>query len=313
LGKEGHAVVTEGLVKVYGNSVRALDGVSIEVRRGEVFALLGPNGAGKTTLVEILLTLRKPTSGRAYVLGEDVLGGRGRSVVRKRVGAILQESESFDLLTVRETLRLYGRLYGADARRAEELIELLDLREHADRPYGKLSGGLRRRVLLAAALINDPELVFLDEPTTGLDPGSRRDVWSVLKRMRREGVTVFLTTHYMEEAEALADRVGIIVNGKMVAIGSPGELAEKYGGSKTIRVSGIRPEVAERLQRELGGARIENGELVWVASNQTEVNRIVQAVITASPEAVFSVRNPGLEEVFLRLTGRRITEEGGIA
>jgi ABC-2 type transport system ATP-binding protein len=234
-------------------------------------------------------------------------------LVDLRVGAILQESESFNLLTVRETLRLYGRLYGADARRAEELMELLDLREHANRLYGKLSGGLRRRVLLAAALINDPELVFLDEPTTGLDPGSRRDVWSVLKGMRKEGVTVFLTTHYMEEAEALADRVGIIVNGKMVAIGSPGELAEKYGGSKTIRVSGIRPEVAERLQRELGGARIENGELVWVASNQTEVNRIVQAVITASPEAVFSVRNPGLEEVFLRLTGRRITEEGGIA
>jgi ABC-2 type transport system ATP-binding protein len=313
LGNEGYAVVAEDLVKVYGNHVRALDGVSLQVRRGEVFALLGPNGAGKTTLVEIFLTLRRPTSGRAYVLGEDVLDKKGRSVVRKRVGAILQESESFELLTVRETLRLYGRIYGAGAERAEELIELLDLRDHADRLYGKLSGGLRRRVLLAAALINDPELVFLDEPTTGLDPASRREVWGLLRRMRKEGVTVFLTTHYMEEAEALSDRVGIIVNGKIVAVGSPRELAERYGGAKTVRVSGLRPEVVEELQRGLGEARVDGDELVWTASDRSEVNRIVQKVIAASPEAMVSVRNPGLEEVFLRLTGRRITEEGRIA
>jgi ABC-2 type transport system ATP-binding protein len=131
--------------------------------------------------------------------------------------------------------------------------------------------------------------------------------------MRREGVTVFLTTHYMEEAEALSDRVGIIVNGKIVAVGSPRELAERYGGAKTVRVSGLRSEVAEELQRELGEARVDGDELVWTASDRSEVNRIVQAVIAASPEAMVSVMNPGLEEVFLRLTGRRITEEGGIA
>ncbi len=313
MGEGGDAVVGENLVKVYGNRVKALDGLSVQVRRGEVFALLGPNGAGKTTLVEIFLTLKRPTSGRAYVLGEDVLDRKGRSVVRKRVGAILQESESFELLTVRETLRLYRRLYGADPQRAEELIELLDLREHADRLYGKLSGGLRRRVLLAAALINDPDLVFLDEPTAGLDPASRREVWGVLRRMRGEGVTVFLTTHYMEEAEALADRVGIIVNGRMVAIGSPKELIERYGGAKTVRVSGLSPALAQGLQRELGECRVVGDELVWVVADQAEANRIVQTLITASPEAAVYVRSPGLEEVFLRLTGRRITEEGEIA
>ncbi|MDJ0274151.1 MAG: ABC transporter ATP-binding protein [Nitrososphaerota archaeon] len=313
MGIRNEAVVTEELVKVYEGGVRALDGVSLRVGRGEVFALLGPNGAGKTTLVEILLTLRRPTSGRAYVLGEDVSDPRSRSTVRSRVGAVLQESDSFELLTVRETLELYASLYGADRRRVDELLELFGLSGYAKRLYGKLSGGLKRRVLVATALINSPELVFLDEPTTGLDPAMRREVWEVLRRMREEGVTVFLTTHYMEEAEELADRVGFIVGGRLVAVGSPRELAERYGGSKVVRVSGLDRRAAEEVARALGDVRSEGDGLVYTASDQRDANRAVQTVLSIAPDAVITVSNPGLEEVFLKLTGYRITEEGEVA
>ncbi|MFQ5951054.1 MAG: ABC transporter ATP-binding protein/permease [Candidatus Geothermarchaeales archaeon] len=199
----GVAIRVRGLVKQYGD-VTALDGVSFDVEKGQVFAFVGPNGAGKTTTVEILECLREPTAGEASVLGFSVKDRRGRSEIRRRVGVLPQDFNTFELLTVRENIQYFASMYGAKAD-ADEFIELVRLEDKRDTLYRQLSGGLQRRLGIAISLVNDPDVIFLDEPTTGLDPRARREMWGVLEMLRERGKTIFLTTHYMEEAERLAD------------------------------------------------------------------------------------------------------------
>jgi ABC-2 type transport system ATP-binding protein len=224
------AIMIEGLTKRF-EDVTALDDLSFEVRRGELFGLLGPNGAGKTTTINILCGLLEPTGGRAYVGGHDVQREPGR--VRGLIGVCPQDTAVYPFLTGRENVELFGSLHAIPweslRKKTEELLEKMGLTEDADRQAGKYSGGMRRRINLVMGLVHDPEIAFLDEPTVGMDPQSRRAVWDFIRELKGQGKTVILTTHYMEEAEELCDRVGIIDHGRLIALGPPGELMEEHG------------------------------------------------------------------------------------
>ncbi len=226
----GAAIVISGLRKEFEDVV-AVDGLELEVQRGELFGLLGPNGAGKTTTINILAGLLEPTSGSASVGGHDVLR-EGRKV-KELIGVCPQDTAVYDHLTGRENIELFGNLHTMDRERLRENVaEMLDklaLSADADRRLGKYSGGMRRRVNLIMSIIHDPEIAFLDEPTVAMDPQSRRAVWEFIRSLKAKGKTIILTTHYMEEAEALCDRVGIIDHGKLIALGSPGELRTQHG------------------------------------------------------------------------------------
>ncbi|MEM3880872.1 MAG: ABC transporter ATP-binding protein [Candidatus Bathyarchaeia archaeon] len=246
----GKAVVeVDSLVKRYGQLI-AVDHISFVVYEGEVFAFLGPNGAGKTTTVEILECLRPLTSGSARVLGYDVTRREDVKEIKKRIGVLPQDFSALDKLTVKENIALIGDMYDRHLDIAE-VIELLDLKDKANVRFENLSGGLKQRVGVAAALVNDPQLIFLDEPTTGLDPKARRDVWAVIANLKRLGKTVFLTTHYMEEAQVLADRVAIINKGKIAAIGAPQELISQHGGLKILKIRGGDKALASVLQKKI--------------------------------------------------------------
>ena len=231
-----HAIDVERLTKRYGDLV-AVNDISFHVKAGEVFLFLGPNGAGKSTTLEIIETIRTPTSGRVRLLGMDI-ATRKRDIV-PRIGVLPQGFSSFDRITVRETIQYYARLYGRGSADVGALIKLANLGDKSQEQFKNLSGGLKQRLGIAIALVNDPEVVFLDEPTTGLDPRARREVWEVLLSLKRNGKTVFLTTHYMEEAELLADTVAIISKGKIVAMGSPDQLIERNANYLTLTVKAI--------------------------------------------------------------------------
>src|ERR1700688_3269031 len=224
------AVRCRGLVKRYGEVV-AVDGLDLEVRRGECFGLLGPNGAGKTTTLEILEGLTIPDAGEVEVLGSA--WGKGNNALRQRLGLALQETQLTAKLTVIETLRLFRSFYNR-GREPEEVMRRLALDEKRDAPVGKLSGGQRQRLAVACALIGDPELLFLDEPTTGLDPQSRRQLWDILYAFRQKRRTLLITTHYMNEADRLCDRVAIVDHGKVIALDTPAALIAQIGGEHRI-------------------------------------------------------------------------------
>jgi ABC-2 type transport system ATP-binding protein len=224
------AIQLRGLRKVYQKGrqqVVAVDSLDLEVQRGEVFGLLGPNGAGKTTTVEICEGLTEPSGGEVLVLGQQWGRGRDREL-RRRLGVCLQETRFFEKQSVRETLDLFHAFYG-DGRSVAAVLQLVSLEEKADVRQSRLSGGQRQRLAVATALLGAPELLFLDEPTTGLDPQSRRQLWEVVRAFRRDGGTVLLTTHYMEEAAQLCDRVGVVDHGRMIALGTPAELIRTLG------------------------------------------------------------------------------------
>ena len=219
------AIEVETLTKRYGD-LTAVNGVSFTVDRGEIFAFLGPNGAGKTTTVEMLECLRKPTSGKAYVLGYDI--SKDQANIKKRTGVLPQDFYTYERLTVKETIEYFAGMFNKHPD-VDELIKLVDLEDKKNVQFKHLSGGLKQRLGIAVALVNDPELIFLDEPTAGLDPKARHVVWHLIDEFHKQGKTVFLTTHYMEEAEALADRVGIIYNGNIVALNTTDKLISEYG------------------------------------------------------------------------------------
>src|SRR5438874_2464051 len=227
-----HAIRCRGLVKDYG-TVRAVNGVELEIHAGECFGLLGPNGAGKTTTVEILEGLLSATSGDVELLGSNWKTD-GKSL-RQRLGISLQETNLADKLTVEETLRLFRSFYRAGPE-VNELLELVSLTDKQKTWYVKLSGGQKQRLAVACALVGDPEILFLDEPTTGLDPQSRRQLWGLIERFKTEGRTVLLTTHYMDEAQRLCDRVAIVDKGKVIALGTPRELIESLGGTEVVEI-----------------------------------------------------------------------------
>ena len=296
------------MIKKYGY-VTALDGVSFDVKRGEVFAFVGPNGAGKTTTVEILECLRDPTAGEASVLGFSVKDRRGKSEIRRRVGVLPQDFNTFDLLTVRENIEYFASMYGVKAD-ADELIELVKLEDKRNALYKHLSGGLQKRLGIAISLVNDPEVVFLDEPTTGLDPRARRDVWDIIEMLREEGKTVFLTTHYMEEAERLADEAAIINYGRVVAKASPDELIKQHGGSRTLVVRGGGQEVYNLLYPTLPEVAMgSNGDVLVTLESKRDLTDVALALSGEKTEfEELIIKRPTMEDVFLNLTGKKIVE-----
>ena len=305
-----HAIDVERLTKRYGRLL-AVNDISFTVRIGEVFAFLGPNGAGKTTTVEIIETIRKPTSGKVRVLGLDVTT-RKRDIV-PRIGVLPQGFSSFDKITVRETIQYYARLFGRRSTDVDALIDLANLNDKSTAQFRNLSGGLKQRLGIAIALVNDPEVVFLDEPTTGLDPRARREVWEVLLSLKRNGKTVFLTTHYMEEAELLADTVAIISRGKVIARGSPDELIESNANYLVLTLKTIDGAAFEIIQRMGFEPVHDNHKNIKVRVEHTDdVQRILNAMKDAGASSLsLDVRKPNLEAVFLKLTGEALQEGSG--
>ena len=299
-------VEVRGLVKTYG-ALRAVDGIDLEVRRGEVFSFLGPNGAGKTTTVEILEGLRAPTEGSVRILGKDPRV-EDHDLLR-RIGIIPQDFRFFEKITPQEGVEYYAGLFGAHVD-APELLRRVELEDRAHARFEVLSGGQKQKLGLALALVNDPELVFLDEPTTGLDPQARRAIWEVIRDLRRRGRTVFLTTHYLEEAQLLSDRVAIIQHGRIIALGTPEEIIAKYGRPEVLEIQGP-PALAEVLRRSLPlKVMAEEGRVEVELTSKEDVLRILTEITRSGvPWGSVSTRRDTLEDVFLRLVGP--LDEGG--
>jgi ABC-2 type transport system ATP-binding protein len=302
-----HAIDVEKLTKRYGDLL-AVNDISFHVRTGELFAFLGPNGAGKTTTVEIIETIRTPTSGKVCLLGMDVTT-RKRDII-PRIGVLPQGFSSFDRITVRETIQYYARLFCRRNTDVDGLIELANLKDKSNEQFKDLSGGLKQRLGIAIALVNDPEVVFLDEPTTGLDPRARREVWKVLLSLKKNGKTVFLTTHYMEEAELLADTVAIISKGKIIAMGSPDELIESNANYLvlTLKTVGGTPfDIIQRMGFEPVHDHHKNIKVR--VENPDDTRKILDTLKNAGASLLsLDVRKPNLEAVFLKLTGEALRE-----
>jgi ABC-2 type transport system ATP-binding protein len=309
------AIRTEALAREF-DGVRAVDGVDLQIPAGEIYGFLGPNGAGKSTTVHMLCTLLAPTGGRAVVAGYDVGSDPGK--VRLRIGVALQEAALDPKQTGTELLQLQGRLYGLTRhevnQRVAELAELVDLGDFLDRLIGTYSGGMKRRLDLAAALIHNPQVVFLDEPTTGLDPVSRVQVWSEVRRLNVElGITIFLTTQYLEEADELAHRVGIIDHGRIVAEGTPTDLKKAVGSDVIIvRVEGDPTSACPVLELVPGVDSVEvHGSELVVSTDSGSATISPVAVALAGTDVVvrdLTLRTPTLDDVFLELTGTHIEQ-----
>jgi ABC-2 type transport system ATP-binding protein len=299
------AIRVEGLTKRFG-SVEALSGIDLEIPAGAVFGLLGPNGAGKTTTIRVLATVLPPDSGRAEVLGLDVV--REAKAVRRRIGLAGQNAAVDGNLTGRENLRLIGRLAHLPRRtlltRANELLERFDLTEAADRPVRTYSGGMRRRIDLAAALVNRPPVLFLDEPTTGLDPFSRNEVWAMIGELVADGTTVVLTTQYLEEADRLASRVAVVDEGRVIANDTPAALKTRLG-STVIELGLADAGAAARALELLADAELEGTTVRLTTADGARV--LMDALRALDAEglvpATLTVREPSLDDVFLALTG----------
>jgi ABC-2 type transport system ATP-binding protein len=308
------AIVVDGLERAFGD-VLAVQGVDLEVAEGEIYGFLGPNGAGKTTTVRMLTTLLRPTGGRASVAGHDIVDEAPD--VRRAIGVALQEAALDPLMTGRELIRLQATLHGLPPaegkRRAADLLERVDLVNAADRRVGTYSGGMKRRLDLAAALVHEPRVLFLDEPTTGLDPVSRKGIWEEVSALNREGTTVFLTTQYLEEADQLANRVGIIDNGRLVAEDTPAALKAEVGHPHLeVTLAQGSADAAESICEQLGKVLpSKDGKiLVELPGGATEVARVVRALDDAGL-AVESLElvEPSLDDVFVAKTGYHIEGE----
>lgn len=301
------AIVVENLRKTYGDVV-AVDGISFEVRKGEIFGMVGPNGAGKTTTIECIEGLRRPTAGRIRVLGLDPQADGYE--LRRRIGIQLQQAALPDRLLVGEAVDLFAAIYGktVDTR---ALLERLGLADKQRAAFAKLSGGQKQRLFIALALVGEPDIVFLDELTTGLDPQARRAMWDLVRDIRDEGRTVFLTTHYMEEAERLCDRVAILDHGRIVALDTPEKLVASLGAEHRV-VFSVDGDFDEAPFRALPGVtRVERiGERFVVYGREDDL--VVQVVVALNRERVrfrdLRTEQPTLEDVFLALTGREMRE-----
>ena len=320
-GSSVPAVRVEGVVKRFGATV-ALDGAGLEVPAGMVFGLLGPNGAGKTTLVRILATLLAPDAGRAEVFGHDVV--REPAAVRELLGLTGQFAAVDELLTGRENLEMFGRLFKLsreDARRrAGELLERFDLAQAADRPARTYSGGMRRRLDIASSLLTRPRVLFLDEPTTGLDPRSRNEIWAIVRELRRGGTTLLLTTQYLEEADQLADRIAVIDRGKVIAEGTGNELKDRVGGQiLEVELSSVAQR--DRAQAVLAGVGCgepepdERPDRLTLPAPRNGLQLVEEAAAELRRAQIgvsdIGLRRPTLDDVFLQLTGAPPSEDGG--
>ncbi|NLT37040.1 MAG: ABC transporter ATP-binding protein [Methanomassiliicoccus sp.] len=296
-------ITVQGLVKRYGD-LTAVDHIDFEVFRGEVFSMLGPNGAGKTTTVEIMECLRTKTDGDVTILGMDI--ERKVRDIKKRIGVLPQDFNAFDLLTVKENIEYFGGMFKHQLP-ADDLIEIVNLGEKRDVYFKNLSGGLKQRVGVAISMVNDPDIIFLDEPTTGLDPVARREVWEVIKDLKSNGKTIILTTHYMEEAEVLSDRVGIIDRGKFITMGSPNDIIDRYGTGTTMVVRGGDGSALEKLQGLSSKVERKGNDIVV---NVDSKDVLPEAIMRLHEGDVhyeeIMLRRSTLEDVFLTLTGKRL-------
>ena len=302
-------IKVSNLKKAYGD-FKAVNGVSFSVDRGEIFGLLGPNGAGKTTTLSIVEGLLQADAGTVNVLGHD--GNQNGIEIKQKIGVQLQKTSLLPDLSVIEQIMLFSQLYGHQISRQKSLVQLerVGLEKKADAFPDNLSGGQQQRLALALALVNDPEIVFLDEPTTGLDPQSRRALWEIIHNLKENDKTVILTTHYMEEAEALCHRVGIIDHGEIIALGSLGDLVNQLEGLSTITTSAHLPLEAIRNFQNVGKAE-HDGELVRIQTS--DISTTLSDLLSLSKRLKVILKDihisqPSLEDVFLNLTGRTIRE-----
>ena len=295
-------IQVQNLTKTYKSGKGIFD-ISFTVDKGEVFGYLGPNGAGKTTTVEILECLRTPSSGKATVLGCDITNDAGK--IKGKIGIMPQEFNTFDRLTARENIKLMADLYRNKS--FEETIDLVGVNEFENKKFSTLSGGMKTKVGMAMALVSRGDLLFLDEPTTGLDPQSRRETWKLIRELNQEGKTIFLTTHYMEEVEELSDRAAVIIEGELKAINSITNLIEKYGGGVKLIVG---KEEAKKLINDNTDRVFETreGELTGIFDSKKKAKKIVGKLFEMDCE--FEIKEAGMEEVFLSLVGGRINEGG---
>lgn len=299
----------QGLSKHYPPDVKAVDDITFHIDSKQVFSMLGPNGAGKTTTVEILEGLRNPTAGNATIFGVDVT--KDYAELRDKVGILPQSFEPFDNLKPTETVQYWAGLYDMKVTTSQvnDLLERVGLTERRSIVARKLSGGEKRKLGIALSLINDPEVLFLDEPTTGLDPKARRDLWHLIEEIQSKGTTVFLTTHYLDEAEKLADDVAIMNKGKIVARGSPHDLIAKYGKMTVIVITGAGNEGLKELKRRGIDATEENGDVLVPVRNPAEMRVIFQKIsgIELKVKDMYT-RRQSLEDVFLNLVGAKMDD-----
>lgn len=298
------------LKKVYGDLI-AVNDITFSVKYGEIFAFLGPNGAGKTTTVEMIESIRRPTAGSIHLLGKDI--STHFNDVKEKIGILPQEFHSFERLTVRETLLYFSNFFKKKSD-VDEIIRALDLTSHQNILYKNLSGGLKQRVGVAIALVNDPEVIFLDEPTTGLDPKARRDVWHVIAELRKNHKTVFLTTHYMEEAEFLADHIAVIFKGEIIAEGTLDELIQNYGKKSVLHLKKCQSadDVLAMLKQKGYDDVVSEGN-GDIAIKIDDKERVLEILSQLRHECIeyesLDIKRSNLEEVFLHLTGAKLTEE----
>ena len=307
------AIECRDLRKTYDHKVEAVRGLNLEIHPGECFGLLGPNGAGKTTTIEILEGLLQPTSGQVTILGHTWESHTRE--LREWLGISLQETRLSEKLSVRETVELFASFYRYP-RSSAEVIEEMQLTEKADAWVGKLSGGQRQRLAVATALVGNPKILFLDEPTTGLDPQSRRQLWDIVRVFQKQGGTVLLTTHYMDEAERLCDRLAIIDHGQVIAEGSPADLIERLGGHHVVEFATSADSVPESVDRweTLPGVESVRDEDGIISLNVREPHTTIPALLDAvrmrdSKLLHLSTRHASLEDVFVHLTGRHLRED----
>ncbi len=306
------AIIAENLSKTYG-STRAVDGISISVAQGEIFGLLGPNGAGKSTTIEMIEGLRKPDSGQIVVLG--LSQPADAAAIKMRIGIQLQTTALYPRLTVTEILDLFHEFYhGRKTLPTEELIGLVDLGEKRHTRSRELSGGQKQRLSVALALVNDPDIIFFDEPTTGLDPQARRQLWDVMSGLQRQGKTLLLTTHYMEEAEKLCDRVAIVDHGHVIETGSPTDLIHRYFNEIAIEFQDTGQRGPDAF-RQLAGVSHVSSEDGRISLYSADVPQTMAALLQTEPSRTggssfrdLTVRSATLEDVFLKLTGRALRD-----
>ena len=303
------AIEVEGLSKRYGD-LMAVNGISFTVNKGEIFAFLGPNGAGKTTTVEMLECLRKLTGGKAYVLGYDI--SKDGENIKKRTGILPQDFATYDRLTVKETIQYFAGIFDSHPD-IDGLIKQVDLEDKKDTLFRNLSGGLKQRLGIAVALVNDPELIFLDEPTAGLDPKARHVVWNLIEEFHKQGKTVFLTTHYMEEAETLADRVGIIHNGNIVALDTADRLISEYGKKNLLILKRTSSKVVPTIEKLGVKANFDGGDVKVHLNHTVAVSEILHELSKTNIHFdELQLKRSSLEDVFLNLTGESLGEDDEI-
>jgi ABC-2 type transport system ATP-binding protein len=309
------AIQCRDLRKTYDGKVEAVRGLNLEIGAGECFGLLGPNGAGKTTTIEILEGLLAPTSGHVSIFGQT--WQQNEREMREWLGISLQETRLSDKLTVRETIELFASFY-RQPRSSAEVLEQLELTEKADSWVGKLSGGQRQRLAVATALVCNPKILFLDEPTTGLDPQSRRQLWDIIRAFQRAGGTVLLTTHYMDEAERLCGRLAIVDHGQIIAEGSPADLIDRLGGHHVVEFSvsgnGSSAEASHDYWSALPSVESVREDDALIALNVKQPHLTIPALLEAIDRQGrtlqhLTTRQASLEDVFVRLTGRRLRDE----